>query len=72
MGAASATGESGAASATGKRGKVMGANGCALFLVHRAADGSITQAWAGIAGRHGIKPMTWYSLDANGVPQEVV
>jgi hypothetical protein len=68
-GAASATGDSGAASATGDRGRVMGAKGCALFLVYRNPNnGSIDHAWAGIAGRDSIKPLTWYTLGADGKP----
>jgi hypothetical protein len=71
-GAASATGERGAASATGESGRVQGADGCALFLVYRNSnDGKIRHAWAGIAGHDGIKPMVWYTLDADGKPQEV-
>ena len=70
-GAATASGTSGAATASGYSGKVRGADGCALFLVHRADDGTITHAWAGIAGRNGVKPMVWYCLDADGHPLEV-
>jgi hypothetical protein len=70
-GAASATGDSGAASASGWDGRVMGAEGCALFLVHRDESGKITHAWAGIAGRDGIKPLTWYRLGDDGKPVEI-
>ena len=70
-GAATASGNSGAATASGNRGKARGADGCALFLVHRDDNWNITHAWAGIVGRDGIKPMTWYMLDANGKPVEV-
>ena len=80
-GAASATGDRGAASATGKHGiavaagiksRAMGAKGCALFLVYRDADadgdgyGRIIHAKAAIVGENGIKPDTWYSLNAEG------
>jgi len=77
-GAASATGDSGAASASGRRGaaiasgydgKVLGSRGNALFLVERDADDNIASVWAGIAGRDGIKPDTWYRLE-NGKPVE--
>ena len=66
QGAASATGEQGAAMASGYAGKAKGASGCALFLVRRGEGGSITHAGAAIAGRDGIKPDVWYSLDSNG------
>ena len=71
QGAASATGKQGAASATGRQGKVMGADGCALFLVYRNQRGDIMHAWGGIAGRNGIKSMTWYTLNSDGNPEEV-
>ena len=69
-GAASATGDSGAAMACGDSGRVMGGDGCALFLVERDEDYKIVSAWAGIAGRNGIKPLTWYTL-RDGAPVEV-
>jgi len=71
-GAASATGTRGAASATGTRGKVMGKEGNALFLVYRDDDWNIVHAWAGIVGQNGIKPETWYSLNADGQPVEAI
>ena len=70
QGAASSTGTRGAAMASGCEGRAQGANGNALFLVHRANDGAITHAWAGIVGRNGIKPFIWYSLGADGKPKE--
>jgi len=69
-GAASATGDNSAAMASGYRGKAMGADGCALFLVERDDNYNIVAVWAGIAGRDGIKPMTWYVL-TDGKPVEV-
>ena len=58
--------------AIGFDGRVMGAAGNALFLVHRDSDnGEITHAWAGVVGRDGIKPEVWYRLDASGAPVEV-
>lgn len=67
---ASATGYQGAASATGNQGRVMAAEGNAMFLVERASDDTIISVWAGIAGRDGIKPKTWYTL-SSGEPVEV-
>jgi hypothetical protein len=64
---ASATGNSGVAMSTGIDARAMGAEGNALFLVYRNPDhGKIIHAWAGIAGRDGVKPMTWYKLDEDG------
>ena len=70
--AASSTGDQSAAMSSGENGRVMGADGCALFLVYRDENTSdILHAWAGIAGRAGIKPLVWYSLNASGQPVEV-
>ena len=79
-GAASATGYSGAASATGSKsvaiatgwnGKAKASKGSALFLCHRDEDDEILHVFAGIAGRDGVKPDTWYSLDESGNLAEV-
>ena len=67
---ASSTGKHSAALSFGRAGRVRGAEGCALFLVFRDVKGDIKHAWAGIAGRDGIKPMTWYSLNEEGNPVE--
>ncbi|MBS0219169.1 MAG: hypothetical protein JSR91_00355 [Proteobacteria bacterium] len=69
-GAATASGNYGAATASGRDGRAKGADGCALFLVERDSDWKIVNAWAGIVGRDGIKPSTWYRLK-NGKPLEV-
>ncbi|AHX12701.1 hypothetical protein CH75_04735 [Dyella jiangningensis] len=69
-GAASATGEQGAAMASGYAGRVMGKDGCALFLVERNAEYEIIATWSGIAGKNGVKADTWYMLK-DGKPVEV-
>jgi hypothetical protein len=76
-GAATASGEYGAATANhstavalaSHRGRARGVTGSALFLVERDDEGAITAAWAGIVGRDGIKPDTYYELRA-GKPVE--
>lgn len=68
-GAATASGDSGAAMACGYAGMVRGADGCALFLVERDSNYNILAVWAGIAGKDGIKPNTFYHL-INGKPEE--
>ena len=56
--------------ASGYQGRVSGTTGCALFLVERDDDFKIIAAWAGIVGKDGIKPDTFYMLK-NGQPVEV-
>ncbi len=68
-GAASATGKNSAAMASGRDGRAMGADGCALLLVERDADWRVVSVWAGIAGRDGVKPLVWYTLQ-DGKPVE--
>ena len=83
QGAASATGDQGAASATGENsvamscglnGKVMGALGCALFLVERGEfDGKsypIISVKGEIVDGKKIKPNVWYTIQ-NGEFVEV-
>ncbi|WP_423197883.1 Phage tail protein [Cupriavidus sp. H19C3] len=80
-GVASSTGDRGAASALGKHsaamssgfyGKAKGIDGAAIFLVFRDVDGEgdeygrIVHARAAIVGRDGIKPDTFYTLNAEG------
>ncbi|WP_321874870.1 DUF7666 domain-containing protein [Burkholderia cenocepacia] len=76
-GAATASGRHSAAMASGFDGRARGVDGAALFLVYRDADadgddyGQILHARAVIVGRDGIKPDTWYSLNADGELVEV-
>ena len=70
QGAATASGYRGAATASGYAGKARGAEGNALFLLHRDGDYKITKVWAGIVGQDGIKADTWYSLNEEGLPFE--
>ena len=65
-GASCATGKSSVAMASGVQGKVMGALGCALFLVERGEWNGITYpiiyAKAEIVDGKKIKPSVWYTL----------
>ncbi len=69
-GAATASGNYGAATTSGYSGMARGKDGCALFLVERGEKREILNVWAGIVGRKGIKPDTYYTLRA-GKPVEV-
>jgi hypothetical protein len=56
---------------SGFEGKVSGVEGNALFLVERTEwNGPVVAVWAGIAGKDGIKPNTFYTL-RDGKPVEV-
>ena len=63
-GAASATGNLGAALAAGFEGRVMGADGNALFAVERSNNYAILSVACGIVGREGIEPNVWYRARA--------
>lgn len=68
--AATVEGKESVAMACGYEGRVSGSEGCALFLVERNDEYKIITAWAGIAGKDGIKPNTFYMLKG-GKPVEV-
>ena len=68
QGAASATGNWSAAMASGRMGKAKASEGSAIFLVERNSDDEIIAVWAGIAGRDGIEPDTYYTL-VDGSPE---
>jgi hypothetical protein len=68
-GAATALHKTVSAHASGYQGKACGIEGTALHLDERDMNGNIIAAWAGIVGRDGIKPMTWYTLQG-GKPVE--
>ncbi|GGA63688.1 DUF7666 domain-containing protein [Pelagibacterium lentulum] len=69
-GAATAAGVASTAHTSGIDGKARGIEGAALHLDERDSEGTIIAVWAGIVGRNGIKPMTWYALK-NGEPTEI-
>ena len=75
QGAASATGYQGAASATGyhsvacglgHESKAMAGETGAIVLVNRNGEGEIVAISASKVGENGIKPNTWYTLNAGG------
>jgi hypothetical protein len=55
---------------SGYRGRASGKLGNALFLCERSDDMEIIAVWAGIVGRDGIEPHTFYML-RDGKPVEV-
>ena len=70
QGGASATGDQGAAMASGSGGRAKGEAGCMIAISEFDDEGERVDAWAGVVGKDGIKPDTWYSL-IDGKPVEV-
>lgn len=66
---AEAKGTHSVAVASGDNGRAAAADDCALVLVERDEEFKILSVWAGIAGKNGIKPDTFYILK-NGAPIE--
>ena len=65
--AASVEGKASVAVSIGVGGKARGSLGCAICLVHRNENtGEITAIRASKVGENGVKPDTWYSLNAGG------
>ena len=48
--------------ACGYKGRAMGADDNALFLVERNDNFEIVNVWAGIVGKDGIESGVWYTL----------
>ena len=66
--AASANHKSASAMGSGYKNKVSGVIGSSLFLNEWSSDGyEIVNNWAGIVGRNGVKPDTFYSLVNNEI-----
>ncbi|MHA7852224.1 DUF7666 domain-containing protein [Roseovarius sp.] len=67
--AAKVEGQNSHAIATGIQGKAAASEGSAIYLAEYDADGTLIANFAGIAGRDGIKPDTFYTLKG-GKPVE--
>ena len=52
--------------ATGKNGKAKAGPGSVIVLVYREKYNHIKHVKSGIAGRNGLKPDTWYTLNSKG------
>ncbi|MBT3042228.1 MAG: hypothetical protein KME67_05140 [Candidatus Thiodiazotropha sp. (ex Codakia orbicularis)] len=70
-GAASNSGEHGVAASFGYQGLAKSDTSGAIVLCHRNDDGEIIHIRASKVGENGIKPDTWYELDADGEFVEV-
>jgi hypothetical protein len=78
--ASSATGDRSASSASGiaavamnigRFGEARGSDGAAIVLVYHNDDGTLRHIFASKVGENGIKPDVFYTLDADGKPEEV-
>lgn len=70
-GAASSTGKSSIAIASGLYGKAMASEGSAIVLCRHDDNGNTTHVRSAIAGHGEVKPLTWYTLDAEGNFKEI-
>jgi hypothetical protein len=55
----------------GRFGKARGSDGAAIVLVYHNDDGTLRHIFASKVGENGIKPDVFYTLDADGKPEEV-
>jgi len=69
--AATVEGDDSVAVSTGAQGRAKANLGSAIMLVYRSDDYKIVHVKAGIAGQDGIKPDTFYILNAQGEFEEV-
>jgi hypothetical protein len=69
--AATNTGENAHALNTGYLGKAAAAIGCGIYLAEYNNDGDLIHNFAGIIGKNGLEPDTFYTLE-DGEPKEVI
>jgi hypothetical protein len=69
--ASSASGIAAVAMSIGRFGKARGSDGAAIVLVYHNDDGTLRHIFASKVGENGIKPDVFYTLDADGKPEEV-
>lgn len=69
--AADVSGIGSVAASLGAQGKAKASEGSAIVLCHRNIQGDIIHIRASKVGDNGVKPDTWYVLNANGAFEEV-
>ena len=69
--AATNTGENAHAINTGHLGKAAAAIGCGIYLAEYKNNGDLIRNFAGIIGKNGLEPDTFYTL-VDGEPKEVI